>query len=225
MEYCTDCVSKCSVFRLLNPEDLEMIMKNKIEVRYHAKEVVFKQGSPSTHVLILTSGLSKIYLEGYNSRDLILKIIQPFELIAGPGMYVDKKHHFSLATLTDSSACMIEMEAFKELVYKNRLFANEFIRDFSIRTIGIYNKFMSLSSKQMHGRIAESLLYLSKAVFQKPLFNMVLTRQELSELAGLSKEWTTRILIEFKNEGIININNKEIEIVDFQRLEKISIAG
>ena len=225
MDNCRDCFSKCAVFRLLNSEERILICQKKTEVNFHPKEVIYKQGSPLTQVLVLVSGIAKIYLEGYNNRNLILTLIQPHEIVAGPGMFADKKHHFSISALSKCSACMIEMETFKNIIHANRPFAEEFIRDFANRTINIWQKFLSLSNKHMHGRIAESLLYLSRSVFKSNSFNMIINREELSEMAGLSKELATRILIEFKKEGIINMANKEIEITDVSKLEKISEKG
>jgi len=225
MENCNDCYSKCVVLKHLTQDELGLINQNKSSVSYYPKEIMAKYGSPLTHVMVLVSGMAKIYLEGYNNRNLILRIIQPYEVVAGPGMFVDKKHHFSISALTKCSACLIDADTFKNILHSNKIFSDEFTRDFSGRIITIFQKFLSLSNKQMHGRIAESLLYLSRNIFKNNTFNMVLSRQELSEMAGLSKEWTTRILIEFKNEGIINMSNKEIEIVDVARLEKISDKG
>ena len=77
----------------------------------------------------------------------------------------------------------------------------------------------------MAGRISEALLNLQKLIFETNPFDFILTRQELGEFTGMTKESVSRILKEFREEGLIEIDDRKVEILDFDKLRDISRKG
>ena len=185
---------------------------------------MFKQGTPSPHFLCLTTGLAKIYIEGYG-KNLILGLVKPVEYIFGPGIYVDSRHHFSAAAVEDSTACLVDVNTYKQIIRKNPDFAEEFIKRVSLQSIFNFEQFISLTQKQMHGRIADALIYLSEIIYCQNPFKMTISRQDLADISGMSKESAIRILKEFKEEGILNVEGSSFHIVNPAQLKKISETG
>ena len=58
-----------------------IISANTQLVVFQEREVIFRQDTPVSHVLFVKSGLVKIYKEGRNKRNFILKIASPGEYI------------------------------------------------------------------------------------------------------------------------------------------------
>jgi CRP/FNR family transcriptional regulator len=77
----------------------------------------------------------------------------------------------------------------------------------------------------MHGRLAETLIYLADEVHNMDNFTMILSRQELGELSGMAKESVVRILKEFSEDNIINDNCPNIKIIDKEKLYMVSKMG
>ena len=71
---CKHCFKKSDLFKLLSEEELESLNDVRMEARYKAGEVIYKQGTPLTHLVIIHTGLAKIYIEGAKGRDLIFKL-------------------------------------------------------------------------------------------------------------------------------------------------------
>jgi CRP/FNR family transcriptional regulator len=209
---------------VLSTTELELINDNRYEVSFKAGEMMFKQGTPSPHFLCLTSGLAKVYIEGYG-KNLILSLVKPVEYILGPGIYVDNRHHYSASAVEDSTACMVDANTFKLIMRDNPDFAYEFIRRISIMTIFNFEQFISLTQKQMNGRIADALFYLSDQIYGSNPFEMTISRQDLADLSGMSKESAIRILKEFKDERILTVNGNILHILNPQQLKKISETG
>jgi CRP/FNR family transcriptional regulator, polysaccharide utilization system transcription regulator len=222
---CVLCNSKSSIFKCLCTPELEALNETRVEVNFKAGEMIFKQGTPSPYFLCLTSGLAKIYIEGFNGRNLILGIVKPVEYILGPGIYVDNRHHYSAVAVVDSSACLIDILAFKSIIRSNPDFAEEFIRRVSLQAIYNFDQVISLTQKQMPGRIADVLIYLKDNVYESNPFIMSLSRQDIADMSGMSKESAIRILKDFKDEGIIRIDGSRIEITNETQLLKISQTG
>jgi CRP/FNR family transcriptional regulator, polysaccharide utilization system transcription regulator len=221
---CVDCNCKSSVFKKLSVPELELINENRFEVSFKAGEMMFKQGTPSPHFVCITTGMAKIYIEGLG-KNLILGLIKPVNYIFGPGIYVDNRHHYSASAVEDSTACLVDANTYKELVRKNPDFAEEFIQRFSQQAIINFDQFISLTQKQMHGRIADAIIYLSEKVYCSNPFQMTISRQDLADLSGMSKESAIRILKEFKEEGILAAEGNIIHIQNPGQLQHISETG
>ncbi|MCX6234555.1 MAG: Crp/Fnr family transcriptional regulator [Bacteroidetes bacterium] len=222
---CVGCQRKFNIFRSLSDEELTIINEYRNEVIFNTGEIMFKQGSPLTHIACLTSGMAKIYIEGFNKKNLILKILLPGEIVGGPGLFVDYVHHFTVATLQDSTACFIHVDAIKEVVSRNSGFAFELLRHVNERDIKNFDKILNLTQKQMPGRMADTLLYLAKAIHKANKFESRLSRQDIADLSAMTKESAIRILKEFKDEGIISVDGDRFEILNENALLNISRKG
>jgi len=221
---CADCNCKSSIFKSLANEELEQINKGRFHVAYKAGEIMFKQGTPSSHFICVTSGLAKIYIEGYG-KNLILALVKPIDYIFGPGVYIDNKHYYSASAVEDSTACLIDTSIFKKLIRSNADFAEDFIKRISLQTLFNFEQVISLTQKQMHGRIADALFYFSEKIYCANPFNMTISRQDLADISGMSKESAIRILKEFKEEGILSVDGNIFEILNIKQLKQISETG
>lgn len=222
---CLDCDRRCFAFNVLTPDELVELNKNRVEVKFKAGEIISKQAHSADHLVSFVSGLAKIYIESPNNKNLILRLVKPSTIITCPGIHVDLRHHFTTAAITDSVACFINLDVLKKLLKENIDFVNSYLSDFSLRSISIFEKFVSLTQKQMHGRIADALLYLSEQIFESQEFDMLLSRQELADMTAMTKESACRILKQFRDEGIIETQGNFLKIKQIEQLKNISRTG
>ncbi len=213
------------MFSLLTPDELKTVNATRCEVKFSAGETIFKQGTAANYIVSFYEGMGKLYIEGINGKELIFRIVKPTELVGIPSAYTVKRHHFSMAALVDSQVCLIDLTVFKSIIRQNGIFAESFIEDFSKNILETHEKFFSITQKHMHSRMAEALLYLSKDIYETNLFDCALSRQELGDLTGLTKESAIRILKEFDQQSIIKLTGNRIEILSEKSLMHISQIG
>ncbi len=225
---CVDCImcnARIDLFNGLENEELKIINDKRYEVYFKTGENIVKQGTASSNLVFLTSGLAKEFIEGYNHRNLILEIIKPWSIFGGTGIYVDNRYHYSVSALEDSTACFIDTANFKKLVRKNPDFTERFMNYCGTCSTNTFERFVSITQKQMHGRIADVLIYLSEKIYNTLNFGIVLSRQDIAEFSGMSKDSAIRILKELESEGIIKAIGKNISINKMDVLKEISLRG
>lgn len=222
---CQLCTQGWNNFKNLTEEELEIVNNSRFEAFYQAGEVILKQGSPCSNMVFLASGIGKAYIEGIDGKRIIIGFYRPGSMLVGPGLYGNNRHNYSLSALTNLKACFIDTSIIKELVLNNGKFAEGIIKDISSKSQKTHEQLLKLTQKKMHGRLSDGLLYLSDNLFNADQFNCIITRQELGEFTNMTKESVVRILHEFDKEGIIEINNSDIKILDKKRLEQISFSG
>jgi CRP/FNR family transcriptional regulator len=222
---CKNCKKRNNIFTLLKDDELELVDKHRYELSFNKGEIIFKQGSPLTHVACITEGLAKLYIEGLNKRNLILSFAKPVQMIGGPGMFVDYRHHFSVAAVEDTTACLVDTKVIEELIERNPVFAIDLLKTGNITTINNFNKFINLTQKQMHGRIADALLFLHDEIYCKNPFILSISRQDLADLTAMSKENVIRVIKVFKDQGILRVDGNLMEILDKKELIRIGKTG
>jgi CRP-like cAMP-binding protein len=213
------------MFRILNPDELQMVKENRINVHFKAGEIIQKQGTFMSHVISVNAGLAKVYLEGENTSNTILRIVKPTGFIGGPGIYSDQLYHFTVSAMKETSVCFIEITTFKSILDQNKAFASEFMKDFSLNVISVYNRLMSLTQKQTAGRLAYALLYLFEEVYQNSETSISISRHDLADLSAISGDSLVKVLRNFQHEGIIRISNSELELIKPDTLRMIQSVG
>jgi CRP-like cAMP-binding protein len=222
---CNQCKKRIEVFKVLSDEDFILIEEKRYEVLYLAGETIFKQGTSFTHTICILEGLVKVYLESDNRKNFILSLVGPGEMIGSPGMYVDDMHHFTVVAVEDTLACCVERSVIEEVIRKNNLFAIEMMKRSNLRDINNFRKFRTLTQKQMPGRVAEVLLYLSKSIYKSNPIHLTVSRQDLADMASITKEGTIRVLKEFKDAGLISLEGSDLNILNEKSLISISENG
>ena len=222
---CVQCRNRVNEFKVLREEDFKLIENNRFEILYHAGETIFKQGTSFTHIICILEGLVKVYLESGNKKNFIFSILGPGDLVINPGMFTQDMQQFTVVAVEDTVACHIEKQVMEEMIRTNNLFAIEMLKRANTRNKAYFRKFLTLTRKQMPGRVAEVILYLHKNVYKRNPFTLTVTRQEMADMAAITKESTIRVLKDFKDAGLISLNGNELKILNEKALMNISANG
>jgi CRP/FNR family transcriptional regulator len=173
----------------------------------------------------LIEGMAKVYVEGLNNRNLLLRIIKPWTLIDEPGLQTREKNQFSIAAITECKVCFIDATNFNQVLNKNSRFACEVIRHRSQHAIFCLDRMVSLTQKQMLARMADGLIYLSRDVYDSDIINLDLSRQDIADLTSMSKDSAIRMLKELEKDRVIDLNANDLHIRDQKALEQIAARG
>ncbi|MCD4664248.1 MAG: Crp/Fnr family transcriptional regulator [Bacteroidales bacterium] len=188
-------------------------------------ELIFKQGTLVSYMVILTSGLAKVHIEDLKGRSYIYKLVKPFELVGLSSMFGKGNYGFTATAILNSSGYLVRRETIRETIEKNIKFNYEILNRYSENLSLAYHKMNFLANKQALGRLADTLLYLWKDIFDEKTIENSITRKIIAELSGMSTENAVRIMSEFKNDGVITISKEGIQIIKPELLETYSLAG
>lgn len=222
---CNDCIDKSCATAVLDGLELDLIFKNRYITSVKKNTNILNEGSPTSHIIYLRTGLVKEFILRPDNQEHILQIILPHSYLGLTSLFGDKVNHYSYSSLTDLELCYINIDTFTNLVKSNGNFAFEILSSVGRDSLNSFHRFIDQSHKKIYGRIADILLYFSKVIFTGNKFQIPLTRQEIADMVGTSRESTGRVLAKFQAEGIIAIHGKNVIIHDPEKLEKISKYG
>jgi len=202
-----------------------LIEKNRHISSVRRRTTLINEGSPASNIIYLRSGLVKESILRPDNQEQILQIIQPQSYLGLASVFGDRINHYSYTALTDLKVCYIDIEVFTNLIKGNGKFAFEILTSIGKDNLSNFHRFINQSHKKIYGRVADILLYFSSVVFKSDNFQIPLTRKEIADMVGTSRESTGRVLTRFAEDNLIEIQGKVIRIIDVKKLERISRFG
>ena len=212
-------------FDFLTKEQLELIERNMMVVDYKKGEVIVKQGTFTSHIIVITEGLVKVFYEE-GDQILILRIAAPQSLIGLTSLPLNQNlFQYTASAYVNTRVKLIDINIIRQLIIENSRFGAAIIDLLCEVTIQKNGRFFCLSNRQAYGKLADIILCLSTNIFKSNEFELVLSRRELAELAGMSPESVIRTLKNFQDDGLIKIDGKMFSVIDPEGLGKICQLG
>lgn len=221
---CRDCKLKSAAANTLTEKEFEVLENNSIEVGFKKGEIIIKQDALSLNIAYLKTGMVKLHLHG-PTKEKILKIIKAPVYLGIPTSFGEKINQFSATALEDTTVCFIDSNLFRDFIYKNGRFAYEIIVELCKAELSDYQRSASQAQKQVPGLVAEALLCMSEKIYESDVFEIPLTRSELGDMIGASRESISREIANLSNNGIISVAKNKLKIINKENLYRISQKG
>jgi CRP-like cAMP-binding protein len=222
--FCQFCTLKSAAEKTLNSDQICDLENNCAEAHFGEGDTIVKQDSFSTNVVYIKSGLVKIHVQN-PFREKIMRIVKAPAYLCLPSTFGDKINHFSATALEETDVCFIDITLFKQFIYNNGDFAWQIILDLSKSELRNLHSCINNAQKQNLGRVAEAILFFANDIYSSHNFRLPVSRQELADLTGVSRESASRILTELHNEKILEIKGRKINILKEKLLQDISDKG
>lgn len=222
-DYICDIQAPC--FQNLQQDEAELVRSGKTQVHFRKDDNLTKQGAFASYVLFMISGYAKQYLEGDGTRNYNLRIIKPGEFIGLSAVFSENTFNYSSVAITDCQVFLIEKDAVANVVKRNGNFAFGIIKRYCAHNTNLTKTVSNLMFKQMHGRLADTLIYIDSLKSENEEIFQLLSRKDIADFAGISTESTVKLLKIFEKEGLIELHEKNIRVLKHNALLDISHRG
>jgi len=221
---CRLCGIKSKAALKLDDEEIELLSFNCALVKLQKGDSLIKQGTFSTNVAYLRSGLVKLHIAG-PYYEQIVRIVKAPGYLGLPTTFGDKINQYSVSVIEESEVCFIDIATFRNLLRSNPDFAYEIMIDICKNELEVYYKCANRTQKQIRGKIADVLLDMSDKIYNYDSFTIPLNQEEIGNLVDSSRESVSRVFNEFEKDGIISASGKRIKVINKESLRMISAKG
>lgn len=221
---CRLCTIKSKAASRLSEEEIDKLSFNCALVKFRKGDSLIRQGTFSTNVAYLRSGLAKIHINGPYHEQIIRLVTAP-TYMGLPTTFGDKINQYSVTVIEDAEVCFIDIETFRYLLKTNHNFSYEIMLELCRNELETFNRYANRTQKQIRGKIADLLIELSEKIYKSDKFKLPLNQEEIGNLVDSSRESISRVLSEFDRDDIIRLSGKKIEILNRKSLTLISSNG
>jgi CRP-like cAMP-binding protein len=221
---CKVCAIKSKAASKLSEEEIEKLSFSCALVKFQKGDSLIRQGTFSTNVAYLRSGLAKVHIAGpYHEQ--IVRIVMAPSYLGLPTTFGDKINQYSVTVIEPAEVCFIDINAFRYLLKVNHDFSYEITLELCRNELEVFHRCANRTQKQLRGKIADVLIELSERIYSSDIFKIPLTQEDLGNLVDSSRESVSRVLTEFEKDGIIRLVRKKVEITNKASLLLISANG
>lgn len=223
MQSYAEFIKKLPIFTDLSPEEAESVGQLTIVRKYRKNMIIFMEGEPGEALYFLLSGKVKISKLVEDGREQILHILQAGDIFAEVVLIDRGSYPATAEVIEEAQVGMLRNDDVENLIRTNPDIALKILKVMSQRLRQAQIQVRDLALRDTYGRLASMLLILAKdhgcSGDNGVKIDLSLSRQELANLIGTSRETVTRILSDFKRSKVIDIDKQEIVIVDEKKLK------
>lgn len=183
---------------------------------------IFSEGDEGTGFYVCLTGRVKIYKVSWEGKEQILHIFGPGEPFGEVPVFSDQPFPAHAQTLEESRVLFFPKEAFVALIRRYPDLALKMLAMFSWRLRRFTQLVEDLSLKEVPGRLAAYLLYLSDRQRGEVRLTLDITKAQLASLIGTIPETLSRALGRMARAGLIALDGANIRILDRTALSDVA---
>ncbi len=198
-------------------EAIKHLSENREVRHYRKKDIIFREGENPRWLYFVESGKVKVYKTSEDGRELIVKVAQAGDFLGFLALFQEDAYPESAAALEDCAVKLVPKSDFAALVFGNRDVNARFIKMLASHVAEREQQLIELAYNSVRKRVATALVHLH----EQGGASINLLREDLASLAGTAKETLIRTLTDFKNEGLVDIHDGAINILNVNKLRHL----
>ena len=208
---------------ILSKEDYNKYIEAKKTVFFNKGEALFEEGSNVDGIYFIENGTAKLYKLGFNRKEQILRFIKEGDIIGYRALLIDEAYQATAEAMSDLQAIFIPSDVFLHLLEVDSQLSYTMLQKISFELGESSNTVTFLAQKTVRERLAEVLLLLEQKLGTDPegFIKISLTREEIANIIGTATESAIRLISEFKQDGLIEVEGRNLKILNHDKLIKL----
>ena len=185
---------------------------------------LFRNGEPFTSLFAIRTGFFKTCVATEDGRDQVTGFQMAGEIIGLDGIVSDR-HTCDAMALEDAEVCVMPFENIEELSREVKALQHHVHKIMSREIVREHGVMLLLGSMRAEERLAAFLLNLVQRLhargFSQSELVLRMTREEIGSYLGLKLETVSRTFSKFVEEGIVEVKQRHVRIIDATALRNI----
>ena len=219
----TEYIKKLPLFSELSEKDLEGILSISAERSYKKNMLLFMEGEPGEAFYFINSGKVKIFRTSEDGKEHIIHILGPGDVFAEVTLFSNIAYPASASVYEDAVISTIRNSDLENIIRHNSELALNIIKILTRKLLFAQNKIKELAFSDVFARTANQIIKLAnsygKSTGKGILLDINISRQELAEMIGATRETVSRAISKFKKEKSITEEKDKIVILDQDKLK------
>lgn len=196
----------------------ELCNNNKTRL-YKKRSELFTEGDAPRFLFFIQQGSIKSLKSHADGKEFITNLYKTGDFFGFEPLLEHNTYLESAVALEDSEIVLIPKDDFLTLLYSHSDIAASFIGMLCKKVLEKEKQLLHLAYNSVRQRTAEALLKLEKLNEGKDKISIA--REDLAKIVGTASESVIRVLSDFKDEGLIEIETGKIKICHAAKLEKV----
>jgi CheY-like chemotaxis protein len=203
-------------------QELKEEVKKYEQQTYKGGETVYEEGKQSNHFFYVDKGVVKSHRMDEYGKELITSIYKEGDFFGNTSFNKTSTYTENATAMEDSRLYVISKDEFKNLLINNSSITLELIDVMGDNLTGIKEQLLEMAYGSVRKKAARTILLFSQKIRRHPTQSIRISRSDLASVAGMASETLIRTLSDFKKEGLLEIEGRNIKLLNVEALKRIS---
>jgi CRP/FNR family cyclic AMP-dependent transcriptional regulator len=217
-----DLIRGVPLFSTLTDEEFSRLQHIFVLRSYRKNQIIFLEEETGSYMYFVLSGKVKVAKAGAGGKETILAIHRAGDFFGEMSLLDGKTAPATVSAMEDAKIISVSGSNFHKYLMHNEKVMLQIINVLCARLRQVWQT-QSMSSSTAEARIRNGLLQLARRHgirdARGTIIDLKITHQELAEMVGTSRETVTRVLARLREEGIIQVEQRRITLIDLKALQ------
>lgn len=231
-------LAKAAILKDIRDEPKENALTDRTEIRtlndlknffddngetsnYTKGDMIYNEGSHSNFIYLIKKGVVKNHKFDEDGKELITSIQKEDDLFGYSSFTQNIPYQESATAIENSELVCISKYKVKDILNNNHKLTLELIQLLTDDLSSIKEQLLQMAYSSVQKKTAATILKFAEKLNKKPEEPIKISRNDLASVAGVAIETLIRTISRFKKEGLIDIEGRNIKILDLNKLQQI----
>jgi len=207
------------------PPLIESLVDNVRSKHYPKGQIILYQGDTPTEVLVLRTGVIKLYDIDDQGNEKILHLVKPHAIV--PFAFFsggDRPIQWFYTALTDCDVCVLPLDEILDRLSHDAELTGYLMNWFSLEVHELLVRLSSLGKTNSHDKLKAALRFLGtfhsirrRSGWRRVMFPV--NHQLLADMTGITRESTAMAMKDFQQDGLVRNPRQTILEIDLDKLD------
>jgi CRP/FNR family transcriptional regulator, cyclic AMP receptor protein len=217
-----DQIRRVPLFSTLTDEEFERLQHIFVARAYRKNQVIFMEEETGSYMYLVLAGKVKVSKSGAGGKETILAIHRAGDFFGEMSLLDGKTAPATVSAMEDSKIISLSGSDFHKYLMHNEKVMLQIINVLCARLRQVWQT-QTLSSSTADARIRMGIYELAKKHgiqdAHGTIIDLKITHHELAEMVGTSRETVTRVLARLRDEGVIEVDQRRITLLNAAALQ------
>jgi len=184
-------------------------------------EIIFSEGAHSNKVYLILKGIVKSCKIEENGKELITALHSPDEFLGFTSFSENISYQETATAVEDTTLAGLSKSDLKDILSHNKNVSLELINVLTKSVYIIKEQLLQMAYCSVRKKTAKTILQFVNILNVDPKDAIKISRSDLASVAGIATESLIRTLSEFKKNGLIEIEGRNIKVLNLKKLEEV----
>jgi CRP-like cAMP-binding protein len=209
------------LFDALSPDELCEVAAGSTLRRLTRGEIVFRAGDPCNEFFVIVTGQVKLFMLAPSGQEKVVEVMGAGQSFGEAIMFTDRPYFLNSQAITDSLLLSVSKQAVIAEIVRDHRFALRMLGGMSRKMHGLVR---DVETYALHSGRQRVIRYLLRdqahdaETADSHTVSLPASKATISSRLSLTPEYFSRVLHELEAQGLIEIDGREIRILDARRL-------
>lgn len=190
--------------------------------KYKKGEMIYQSGDHSNNIFLILKGVVKTNSSDPNGKELITALYKADDFMGFTSLEDNIPYNEDAVAVEDTEVVQMSKRLLTEVLKKNQDITLDLMNLLSDSLGDMKKQLVQMAYSSVRKKTASTILQFVEIMNTDPDAAIRISRSDLASTAGIATESLIRTLSDFKRDQIVEIEGRDIRILDLERLKEIT---